>query len=157
MSLETARTHFLRYVMGASVPASAGSAVNTAPIPSAAQRTEAARMSKTLLFRTEKGSVRVICSGDAKIDLKKLGDHFCFGSAVLEPEEALGQAGEEEGRTDPSCAQVYLDESMLRFDTVFQPTEDGGAVELTLEELFKRVRAKGWVDICDTPDAAPVK
>lgn len=49
----------------------------------------------------------------------------------------------------PATVPVYLDLSLKRFDTVYPAAgTDHSAVKLTLEELEKASRAKGWVDVC---------
>ena len=43
---------------------------------------------------------------------------------------------------------VYLDESLKRFETVFPACgSSNSAVELTCDELYKYSNASGWVDV----------
>ena len=45
--------------------------------------------------------------------------------------------------------EVYLDVSMKRFETVFPAAGSSNSmIELTIEELEKYSRSKGWVDVC---------
>lgn len=45
--------------------------------------------------------------------------------------------------------QVYLDESLRRFDTVYPAAgDDHSAVKLTIAELEDVADAAGWVDVC---------
>lgn len=45
--------------------------------------------------------------------------------------------------------QVYLDESLRRFDTVFPAAGSGNsAIQLTCDELEKYSRSLGWIDVC---------
>ena len=45
--------------------------------------------------------------------------------------------------------QVYLDESLKRFETVFPAVGSANsAVELTIPELELCAEADGWVDVC---------
>ena len=45
--------------------------------------------------------------------------------------------------------EVYLDESLRRFETVFPAAgSSNSAIELTLEELERASQALGWVDVC---------
>lgn len=67
-----------------------------------------------------------------------------------EVEERIGHApggvcpfGVQEG------IQVYLDESLRRFDTVYPAAgDDHSAVKLTIAELEDVADAAGWVDVC---------
>ena len=44
---------------------------------------------------------------------------------------------------------VYLDDSMKRFETVFPAVGSGNsAIELNLDELFKYSNAIEWIDVC---------
>ena len=50
---------------------------------------------------------------------------------------------------NPEGAQVYLDESLKRFQTVFPACgSDNSAIELDLPTLEKVSHAQGWVDVC---------
>ena len=49
--------------------------------------------------------------------------------------------------------EVYLDESLKRFETVYPAAgDDHSAVRLTIPELEKVSGAKGWVDVCREPE-----
>ena len=44
---------------------------------------------------------------------------------------------------------VYLDESLKRFETVFPAAGSGNSmIELTIPELEKYSRSKAWIDVC---------
>jgi prolyl-tRNA editing enzyme YbaK/EbsC (Cys-tRNA(Pro) deacylase) len=80
---------------------------------------------------------------------------------MLAPEEVNEMVGHPIGGVCPFGIKegipVYLDESMLRFDTVFPAAgSSNSAIELTIEELFKYSKAKGWVDVCSIPENASV-
>ena len=48
--------------------------------------------------------------------------------------------------------EVYLDESLKRFETVYPAAgDDHSAVRLTIPELEEVSGAKGWVDVCREP------
>jgi prolyl-tRNA editing enzyme YbaK/EbsC (Cys-tRNA(Pro) deacylase) len=72
---------------------------------------------------------------------------------MLSPDEVLNQTGHAVGGVCPfglkNELDVYLDESMKRFDTLFPACGSrSSAIELTCEELFTYASAKEWVDIC---------
>ena len=48
---------------------------------------------------------------------------------------------------------VYLDESLRQFDTVYPAAgNDHSAVRLAVPELEKIAGAKGWIDVCKEPE-----
>jgi len=50
---------------------------------------------------------------------------------------------------------VYLDESLRRFETVFPAVGSGNsAIELNMEELYRYSKALAWIDVCKIPEAA---
>ena len=49
--------------------------------------------------------------------------------------------------------EVYLDESLRKFDTVYPAAGNGHtAVKLTLQELEAAAGAEDWVDVCKEPE-----
>ena len=48
--------------------------------------------------------------------------------------------------------EVYLDESLKRFETVFPACgSSNSAIELTLDELEKYSNSLAWIDVCKLP------
>jgi prolyl-tRNA editing enzyme YbaK/EbsC (Cys-tRNA(Pro) deacylase) len=99
----------------------------------------------------------IVCAGDARIDNRKFKDLFGFKAKMLSPEEVNDLVGHPVGGVCPFGIKpgvpVYLDESMLRFETVFPAAGSGNsAIELTIDELFKYSKARGWVDVCSVPE-----
>ena len=49
--------------------------------------------------------------------------------------------------------EVYLDESLKRFETVFPACgSSNSAIELTISELEKFSHSKEWIDVCKLPE-----
>jgi prolyl-tRNA editing enzyme YbaK/EbsC (Cys-tRNA(Pro) deacylase) len=161
MSLESAKAYFRKFGMEHRVIEFDVSSA-TVELASRALGVEPARIAKTLSFKTEKGCMLILCSGDARIDNQRFREHFCFKAKMLSPEEVLELVGHPVGGVCPFGIKegipVYLDESMLRFDTVFPAAgSSNSAIELTLDELFKYSKSVGWVDVCKLPaDVAAV-
>jgi prolyl-tRNA editing enzyme YbaK/EbsC (Cys-tRNA(Pro) deacylase) len=156
MSIETAKAHLRQYGADHRVKEFNVSSA-TVEMASRALNVHPARISKTLSLKTDKGCMLIICSGDARIDNQKFRDHFTFKAKFLSPEEVDDVVGHPVGGVCPFGVKenvpVYLDESMLRFDTVFPAAgSSNSAIELTIDELFKYSRAKGWVNVCTVPD-----
>ena len=72
---------------------------------------------------------------------------------MLTPEEAVERVGHAVGGVCPFAVndgvEVYLDESLRRFDTVFPAAgSSNSAIELTCDELAQYAKSDKWVDVC---------
>ena len=131
--------------------------ISTATVAEAAETLGVipARIAKTLSFKDEEhGCILVLMAGDAKVDNKKYRAQFGVKPHMLSHEEALEFTGHAVGGVCPFAinegVQVYLDESLKRFTTVFPACgSSNSAIELTCEELEKYSCAfVEWVDVC---------
>jgi prolyl-tRNA editing enzyme YbaK/EbsC (Cys-tRNA(Pro) deacylase) len=113
-----------------------------------------ARIAKSLSLRGQDSSAFiVVTAGDVKLDNQKFKSRFNLKARMLSAEEALEQTGHAVGGVCPFAlpegVDIYLDDSMKRFQTVFPACgSDNSAIELTLAELEEYSRCKGWVDVC---------
>jgi len=112
-----------------------------------------ARIAKTLSFKNGDGCILVVAAGDARIDNHKFKDKFGVKAKMLTAEEVLELVGHAVGGVCPfginAGVPVYIDESVLRFETVFPAVgSSSSAVELTPDELYKYSTALEWVDVC---------
>ena len=112
-----------------------------------------ARIAKTLSFKLEERTVLVVAAGDAKIDNTKYKAAFGGKAKMLTPEEAVERVGHAVGGVCPFAVndgvEVYLDESLRRFDTVFPAAgSSNSAIELTCDELARYAKSDKWVDVC---------
>ncbi|WP_110926219.1 YbaK/EbsC family protein [Bacillus massiliglaciei] len=153
MSIESVKEHFKRWGRAGDVMEFATS---SATVNEAAETigVEPARIAKTLSFRGEGDlAILVVTAGDAKIDNKKFRSCFGLKARMLSPDEVLSQTGHAIGGVCPfglaKELNVFLDESMKRFETVFPACgSTNSAIELNLEELEKYSEAAAWVDVC---------
>ena len=118
---------------------------------------EPGMIAKTMSFLQGDKPVLILTEGTARVDNRKYKDTFHV-KAKMSPfdqvEEAIGHApggvcpfGINEG------IEVYLDESLKRFDTVYPAAgDDHSAVKLTIPELEQAAEAFGWVDVCKEPE-----
>ena len=111
------------------------------------------RIAKTLSFMLGDRVVLVVAAGDVKVDNRKYKDFFGGKAKMLAREDAEKLTGHAVGGVCPFAVndgvEVWLDESLKRFDTVFPACGSASsAIELTLDELEKFSRAKGWTDVC---------
>lgn len=116
------------------------------------------RIAKTISFkRADGGAMLVVAAGDARIDNKKFKAAFGTKAKMLTPEEAVELVGHAVGGVCPfgikDGVEVYIDESVKRFDTVFPAVGSANsAIELNCEELYRYSGALSWVDICKLPE-----
>lgn len=130
--------------------------VSSATVELAAQalNTQPARIAKTLSFKTPEGEcLLLVAAGDGKIDNRKFRETFGFKAKMLSFDEVEPMTGHGVGGVcpfaNPAGVQVYLDESLRRFETVFPACGSGNsAIQLTCSELEELSNADGWVDVC---------
>ena len=95
----------------------------------------------------------VLAKGDAKVDNKKYKAVFQTKAKMIRPDQVEEVIGHAPGGVCPFAIRdgidVYMDESLRQYDFVFPAAgNDHSAVKLTLEELERASRARGWVDVC---------
>ncbi len=111
------------------------------------------RIAKTLAFKASDKSILIVTAGDAKIDNPKYKDKFKTKAKMLSRDELVENVGHDIGGVCPfginDNIDVYLDESLKRFDTVFPACgSSNSAIELTIEELERYSNYKEWIDVC---------
>jgi len=133
--------------------------VSSATVELAAQAlgVEGARIAKTLSFKNGESCLLIVAAGDARIDNHKFKEKFHMKASMPTPDEVLRLVGHPVGGVCPfgvnDGVEVYIDESVKRFTTVFPAVGSGNsAIELTPEELFKYSKALEWVDVCKLPE-----
>lgn len=133
--------------------------VSSATVDLAAQAlgVEGARIAKTLSFKRGEGCILILAAGDARIDNHKFKAKFAMKAKMLTPDEVLELVGHPVGGVCPfgikEGVDVYLDESLKRFETVFPAVgSPSSAIELNLDELFTYSKAVEWVDVCKLPE-----
>ena len=114
---------------------------------------EGKRIAKTLSFMGPAGPLLVVAAGDARIDNPKFKAQFGLKAKMLTPEQAVELVGHAVGGVCPFAVnkgvEVWLDESLKRFETVFPACgSSNSAIELTIPELERYAAPKGWVDVC---------
>ncbi len=156
MSIEKGRAYFRQFGMEERVMEFE---VSSATVELAAQAlgVEGARIAKTLSFKNGEGCMLILAAGDARIDNKKFKEKFHFKAKMLTADEVVEMVGHPVGGVCPfginEGIDVYLDESMKRFETVFPAVGSASsAIELNLEELFRYSNALEWIDVCKLPD-----
>ena len=132
--------------------------VSSATVALAAQalNCDECRIAKTLSFHVNEKIVLIVAAGDAKIDNPKYKSQFSCKAKMLSFDEAESLIGHAVGGVCPFAVnegvEVYLDDSLKRFETVFPACgSSNSAIELTLDELEKYSNSLAWIDVCKLP------
>lgn len=128
--------------------------VSSATVELAAQALgcEGCRIAKTLSFHVNDSVVLIVAAGDVKIDNHKYKAQFGTKAKMLSYDEAESLIGHAVGGVCPFAVndgvEVYLDESLKRFETVFPACgSSNSAIELTIPELENLSLFKSWIDV----------
>lgn len=125
----------------------------TVELAAAALGTEPARIAKSLTFLVGDHAVMVLCAGDVKVNSGKFKQKFGVKAKMLTREQVHDMIGHDVGGVCPfgvnPGVEVYLDESLKRFDIVYPACgSSNSAVRLTPAELEAVSDCLGWVDVC---------
>ncbi len=134
--------------------------VSSATVELAAQALgcEGKRIAKTLSFHVDGRVVLIVAAGDAKVDNSKYKAYFHTKAKMLSFDEAESLIGHAVGGVCPFAVNknvdVYLDESLRRFETVYPACgSSNSAIELTNDEL-ERFSSNfiEWINVCKLPE-----
>lgn len=128
---------------------------STATVSEAAEAlgVEPGRIAKTMSFLQGDQAVLILTEGTARVDNRKYKDTFHTKAKMIPSGEVEAIIGHAPGGVCPfgihEGIEVYLDESLKQFDTVYPAAgDDHSAVKLTIAELEQACDVKGWVDVC---------
>lgn len=152
MAIDRAREHLARYGLDSRI---IEFDVSSATVQLAAEAIgcEPCRIAKSLSFLVGETPILVVAAGDAKVDNPKYKAQFATKAKMMTPEQAIELIGHAVGGVCPfgvnEDVQVYLDESLKRFDCVYPACgSSNSAIPLSLEELEKSSNYIAWVDVC---------
>lgn len=156
MSLTKAKEHLAQYGRAEDVMEFDTSSA-TVELAAQAVGCEPARIAKTLSFAVNDRVALVVCAGDARVANPKFKEQFSTKPKMLKAEEAEERIGHAVGGVCPfgvnDGCDVYLDESLRRFATVFPACgSSNSAIKLTLAELEQLTPGSSWVDVCKLPE-----
>ena len=129
----------------------------TVELAAEALHTEGKRIAKTLSFDVNGTPVLIVCAGDAKVNNSKFKSVFQTKAKMFGYGEVEQKIGHAVGGVCPFAVndgvEVYLDESLKRFETVFPACgSSNSAIELTIAELEELSNFKDWIDVCVLPE-----
>lgn len=129
--------------------------VSSATVELAAQAVgcEPARIAKTLSFLVDGHAVLIVAAGDRKVDNAKYKAVFHTKAKMLDAGQVTELVGHAVGGVCPfgvkEGVEIYLDESLKRFTTVFPAAgSSSSAIEVSMEELEKFSGSSRWIDVC---------
>ena len=151
MSIEEVKSYFEKFNMKDRILEFEVSSA-TVELAAVAAHCEPARIAKTLSFIAGEQVMLIVIAGDSRIDNVKYKARFGVKAKMLASDETVNLIGHAVGGICPFAVKegvdVYLDESLKRFKTVFPACGSGNsAIELTIEELEKYSGYKEWVDV----------
>ena len=152
MAIERVRDYFKQWNMENRILEFDSSSA-TVELAAQAVGCEPARIAKTLSFKVGDHPVLIVAAGDAKVNNSGYKAQFHTKAVMLKPEEVTELIGHAIGGVYPFAVnpgvEVYLDESLKRFETVYPAAgSSNSAIEMNLEELEKYSGSRGWIDVC---------
>ena len=130
MSIERVREYFRQYHMEERILEMDQSSA-TVELAAQAVGVEPARIAKTMSFKKGDETILVVTAGDRKIDNSKYKNYFGVKAKMLTPDEVIEKVGHPVGGVCPFAVpdqvQVYLDESMKRFEMVYPACGSGNS------------------------------
>jgi prolyl-tRNA editing enzyme YbaK/EbsC (Cys-tRNA(Pro) deacylase) len=157
MSVESVRRHLagfgreddiLEFAVPSATVQEAASAIGVPP----------ERIAKTLsVYSADRATtVLIVVAGDARLSSGKFKRHFGYKPSFLDVADVEALTGHPVGGVSPfglpGGVQVWLDESLRRFEVVYPAAGSrNSAVAVTLPELESFSGASGWVDVTQDP------
>ena len=156
MSIERARAHLGALGLEDRIMEFSRSSA-TVELAAEAVGCEPARIAKTLSFHVGDRVALVLFAGDARINNRKFKDRFHTKAKMLNADEAEQLIGHGVGGVCPfgvnDGCDVYLDESLRRFDVVYPAAgTSASAVRLNISELERACDPCEWVDVSKLPE-----
>ncbi len=113
-------------------------------------------IAKTLAFydpANPEAAILIVAAGDVKVQGGAFKRRFGGKGNMVAPDRLVALTGHPMGGVcpfrNPATAQVWLDESLRRFETVWPAAGSAdSAVEVATDRLEAVADAAGWVDIC---------
>ena len=152
MSIERVKEYFRQYGMEDKIMEFEMSSA-TVELAAEAVGCEPARIAKTLSFKVGETPILIVAAGDAKVDNPKYKAQFRTKAKMLGKDEVTARIGHAVGGVCPFAVnegvEVYLDESLRRFESVYPAAGSGNsAIQMTMADLEKYSGSSQWIDVC---------
>ncbi|HUX37448.1 MAG TPA: YbaK/EbsC family protein [Rectinemataceae bacterium] len=157
MGIDEARVHLGKFGRGGDIIEFEVSSA-TVELAAKALGVEPGRIAKSLAFGRNGSNHLILFAGDARVDNGKYKARFGMKASMLSAEETFELTGHRIGGVCPfglrSSLEVWLDESLRRFDVVYPACGSANsAIRASLEELERWSGAAGWVDVAKLTEA----
>ncbi len=152
MAIDKVRSYFSKYDMADKILEFSTSSA-TVELAANSLGCKPERIAKTLGFMVGDKPILVVTAGDAKVDNLKFRQLFNKKAKMIGFDEVETIIGHEVGGVCPFAIndgiEVYLDESLKRFETVYPACgSSNSAIEVSLSELEIYSNYIAWVDVC---------
>lgn len=152
MAFGTAKAHLAKYGVEDRVTEFDVSSATVGEAAKAVGSSEG-EIAKTLSFLVDEKPILIVVAGDCKIDNAKYKAYFHAKAKMLPFESVEELIGHAVGGVCPfgikEGVEVYLDESLKRFEIVYPACgSSNSAVKLSIEELEKASEFRCWIDVC---------
>lgn len=113
---------------------------------------EPGRIAKTMSFLVNDKPILIVLAGDIKIDNSKYKAEFHTKAKMIPYENVENIIGHAAGGVCPfginDGIEVYLDESLKKYETVFPACgSSNSAIELTIKQLEETSKYLKWINI----------
>lgn len=113
---------------------------------------EPGRIAKTMSFLVNDKPILIVLAGDIKIDNSKYKAEFHTKAKMIPYENVENVIGHAAGGVCPfginDSIEVYLDESLKKYETVFPACgSSNSAIELRINELEKTSKFTKWINV----------
>lgn len=124
----------------------------TVPLAAEALGVKEAMIAKTLAFKLKDRNIVIVTCGTTRVDNKKYKKAFGYKAKMIPADETLEITGYPVGGVCPFAlpdeVDIYLDESLRDFETVYPAAGSANsAVKIAPEEMLEITGAE-WVDVC---------
>ena len=152
MSFTKAKEHLQKYGLEDKILEFPVSSATVAEAAIAANCREE-EIAKSLSFVIDETPILIIATGDSRVDNSKFKAEFHTKAKMIPFDSVETLIGHAVGGVCPfgikEGVEVYLDESLKRFDIVYPACgSSNSAVKLTLAELEQASNYKKWIDVC---------
>ena len=156
MAIEKAKEYFKKFEIEDRIQEFSVSSA-TVELAAKALGCEPEKIAKSMSFSVDGKPIIIVCAGDTKIANPKYKAQFSTKATMLSFDEVEEKIGHAVGGVCPFAindgVDVYLDESLKRFDKVYPACgSSNSAIGLTIEELEKYSNFKEWIDVCKLPE-----
>ena len=157
MTADSVRTHLAAHGLADGIRVFAESSA-TVELAAAQVGTEPARIAKTLAFvhpADPERAILIVAAGDAKVSGGEFKRRFAGKGSMVPADRLEDLTGHPMGGVcpfaNPPSAEVWLDESLRRFDVVYPAAgSHDSAVPIPVDRLEQVSGACGWVDVCSS-------